>query len=76
MTSPTICPVLMPRMLPNRAFSNAGPLVPNLANSATPSANDAIVMTPIAASAPTRLFFTTTVIARAEPMPHRPAPSA
>ena len=71
-----IWPTLMPRMLPNRALSNEGPLVPNLANSATPRAKDAMVMTPIAASAPTRLFLTTTVIASAEAMPHSPAASA
>ena len=64
----------MPRMLPKRAFSKAGPLVPNFAKSATPSANEAVVITPIAASAPSLLRRETEVMAMAEAMPHRPAP--
>ena len=39
-------------MLPNSAASKLRPLVPNSANSASPSANEAVVMTPIAASEP------------------------
>ena len=71
-----ICWTLMPRMLPNNALSNAGPLEPNFANSATPRANDAVVMTPMAASAPTRLLRLTALMANAEAIPHRPAPIA
>ena len=39
-------------MLPNSAASKLRPTPPNSANRASPSANDAVVMTPIAASAP------------------------
>ena len=63
-------------MLPKSALSNDGPLVPNLANRATPRANDAIVITPMAASAPTRLRLVTAVIASADAIPHSPAPMA
>ena len=44
----------MPKIEPNSAWSKLGPLAPNFDSSATPSANEAVVMTPIAASAPIR----------------------
>lgn len=74
-TSHMIWLLVMPRMLPKSAWSNAGPLVPNLLKSATPRANDAVVTTPMAASAPMRLRRATVVMAMADAMPHSPAPS-
>ncbi len=62
-------------MLPNSRASNAGPLVPNRVSRATPSANDAVVTTPIAASAPIRRLRVTALMASAEARPHSPAPS-
>ena len=62
-------------MLPNSSGSNAGPLLPKRVSSATPSANDAVVTTPIAASAPIRRLRVTALMARAEASPHTPAPS-
>ncbi len=73
--SHTICAFVIPRMLPKSALSNAGPEEPNLLNRATPRANDAVVTTPMAASAPKRLRRATAVMAMAEAMPHSPAPS-
>ena len=61
-------------MLPNSRLSNAGPLLPNFVSSATPSANDAVVTTPIAASAPMRCRRVTALIASADARPQRPAP--
>ena len=61
-------------MDPKSAFSKDGPLDPNRANRATPKANDAVVITPIAASAPSRLRLDTALIARADAIPHNPAP--
>jgi len=75
-TSPAICTGVMPRIEPKSALSKDGPLVPNFANRATPSAKDAIVITPMAASAPTRLRLVTAVIASADAIPQRPAPMA
>ena len=62
-------------MLPNSAASKLRPLVPNSANSASPSANDAVVMTPIAASEPMMRRRVTALIMSADTTPHRPAPS-
>ncbi len=62
-------------MLPNSAASKLRPLVPNSANSARPSANDAVVMTPIAASEPMIRRRVTALIMSAETTPHTPAPS-
>ncbi len=62
-------------MLPNSSASNDGPLLPNLVSSATPSAKDAVVTTPIAASAPMRGVRATALMASAEASPQAPAPS-
>ena len=58
-----------PMMLPNSSASKDGPVVPNRVSSATPSANDAVVMTPIAASAPIRRLRATALMASAEASP-------
>ena len=63
-----------PRMLPNRAASKLGPRRPNTANRARPSANDAVVITPIAASAPIARRRVTPLISSADARPHTPAP--
>ena len=62
-------------MLPKSRLSNAGPLLPKRVSSATPSAKDAVVTTPMAASAPMRFVRATALMARAEASPHSPAPS-
>ena len=64
-----------PRMLPNRAASKLRPFVPKSANNASPSANDAVVMTPIAASDPITRRRVTPLIMSADATPHTPAPS-
>jgi hypothetical protein len=62
-------------MLPNSAASKLAPLLPNFVSRATPSAKEAVVMTPIAASAPILRRRVTDVMARAEASPQTPAPS-
>ena len=62
-------------MLPNSAASKLGPRLPKTVSSATPSAKEAVVMTPIAASAPMRWARATRLIASAEAKPQMPAPS-
>ena len=64
-----------PLMLPNSSASNAGPLVPKRVSSATPRANDEVVTTPIAASAPIRRLRATALMSSADPRPQAPAPS-
>ena len=66
--------VVTPRMLPNSAASKLGPLLPKTVSRATPSANDAVVMTPMAASAPIRRRRVTLLMASADASPHTPAP--
>jgi hypothetical protein len=61
-------------MLPNSAASKLGPLLPNLVSRATPRANDAVVMTPMAASAPILRRRVTDVMANADARPQTPAP--
>ena len=65
---------LTPRMLPKRAASKFAPRRPKSANSASPRANEAVVMTPMAASdLITRLRVTPPIIS-AEATPQTPAP--
>ena len=63
-----------PLMLPNSSASKAGPLLPKRVSSATPSAKDAVVTTPIAASAPMRRLRATALMASADASPQSPAP--
>ena len=65
---------LTPRMLPKSAASKLRPLRPKSANSASPSAKEAVVMTPMAASAPIRRPRVTALIISAEATPQMPAP--
>jgi hypothetical protein len=60
-------------MLPNSSASKDGPLLPKRVSSATPSAKDAVVTTPIAASAPMRRLRATALMASADASPHSPA---
>ncbi len=61
-------------MLPNSAASKLAPREPKIEIRAMPRAKDAVVMTPIAASAPMRRLREIRLIASAEPSPHTPAP--
>ena len=61
-------------MLPNSAASKLGPLLPNTVSSTTPSANDAVVITPMAASAPIRRLRVTRLMDNADASPQTPAP--
>ena len=62
-------------MLPNSAASKLPPSPSKNANSARPSAKDAVVMTPIAASDFSTRRRVTPLIISADATPHAPAPS-
>jgi hypothetical protein len=62
-------------MLPKSAASKFWPRRPNRAKRANPSANDAVVITPMAASAPITRRRVTPLIISAEATPQAPAPS-
>ena len=65
-----------PRMLPNRAASKLRPRRPKMANRARPRAKEAVVITPMAASAPMTRRRVTRLIMRPDATPHTPAPRA
>ncbi|CAB4323657.1 unannotated protein [freshwater metagenome] len=66
--------VVTPRMDPNRTASIDRFACPKTFESARPSANDAVVITPMAASAPIFPRRATRPIMSAERRPHIPAP--
>ena len=61
-------------MLPNSAASKLPPSPSKNANSAKPSANEAVVITPIAASEPITRRRVTPLIMSADATPQAPAP--
>ncbi len=65
--------VVTPRMLPNRAASKLRVKLRVLLISATPTANEAVVTIPIAASAPIRRRRAVALIASADRNPQSPA---
>ena len=65
--------VVTPRMLPNRAASKFRVKLRVLLIRATPTAKEAVVTIPIAASAPIRRRRAVALIASADRKPHSPA---